>query len=160
MLLILLRHGIAEPRENFSDDAARPLTPKGREKTRHAVAGLKIPIENLDLLVSSPKIRARQTAEIASEFYPNAKPIEWPELTRDEPEKLWQRLQNCGAQTVLCVGHEPNLSHFASWILTGNAETLSFQWKKAGVCALEIDWETGEADLIWFAGPKLLRYAN
>ncbi len=159
MLLILLRHGIAAPPEDFETDFLRPLTPAGREKTRRAALGLKTLVEKFDFIASSPKIRARQTAEIVAEVWGKAAPpiVEWPELAEGKFGPLLFRISVLRAQSVLLVGHEPNLSQFAAEILTGKPNGFLFDWKKAGACALEIDLETGEAVLLWFMESKTLR---
>jgi hypothetical protein len=63
--LLLLRHGIAEERAPELDDAQRSLTPEGRERTMAQLQRLKELELNCDLVLSSPLVRARQTAELA-----------------------------------------------------------------------------------------------
>src|SRR5271169_3309248 len=73
MQLVLVRHGIAEDREEFAatgqDDALRPLTKHGRWKMEHIARGLRRGVSALDILVSSPLRRAQQTAKIIAAAY-------------------------------------------------------------------------------------------
>ena len=66
MNLFFLRHGVAVKRDKFdyAGDAARPLTPKGKKQLRHVAAAMTAMELNFDLILSSPLVRARQTAEI------------------------------------------------------------------------------------------------
>ena len=68
MDLYILRHGKAEPYgQAYPSDHLRPLMPKGRKRTKLSVKGMKAVGVNVDLIVSSPILRARQTAEIVHE---------------------------------------------------------------------------------------------
>ena len=71
MHIVIVRHGIAEDREASNraapDDALRQLTKEGRQKMRKAAKGLKRILPALDLIATSPLMRAAQTAEILAE---------------------------------------------------------------------------------------------
>ena len=73
MQLLVIRHGLAGQREDWErkgrSDALRPLTPGGRKRMRRVAAGLVRLVEKLDLLASSPLVRARQTAEIVKDAF-------------------------------------------------------------------------------------------
>jgi phosphohistidine phosphatase SixA len=91
-------------------------------------------------------------------FGKKAPPLtEWSELMEDDSLALQQKLAALKAQTVLLCGHEPHLSRFVSQILTGSAETLEMEWKKAGICALEVEFSPLKAQLLWLLTPKQLR---
>lgn len=172
MKLFIMRHGIAGDREKWTGpDAKRPLTPEGIEKTRCAVRGLQIAVadEAITLVASSPLLRAHQTAKIARESLGvKAKVAIWPELESAafqpfafQPfacQPLLVRLKEAN-QSTLIVGHEPGLGGFTAHLLTGSAQGLSMEWKKAAVGALEIDFsgEEPHATLLWFATPRQLR---
>ncbi|HTV75696.1 MAG TPA: histidine phosphatase family protein, partial [Candidatus Baltobacteraceae bacterium] len=68
MNLFILRHGIAVERgtPGFENDAVRPLTPKGKRQLRKIASAMKKMDLRLDLILSSPFLRAKQTAEIAA----------------------------------------------------------------------------------------------
>ena len=160
MILLLMRHGIAAEREFWKrDDALRPLTEIGKQKTREAARGLSTRVARVDLIASSPLLRASQTAEIARDFYNEAKMETWDELENAEYSALCARLCKVPDDaTALLIGHEPGLSTFASSLI-GGTNSLPRAWKKAGVCALEFDYafDCPYATLKWYATPKTLR---
>jgi phosphohistidine phosphatase len=156
MKLILMRHGIAEERETWSGpDALRPLSEEGEKKTSQAAGGLKIIEPQLDAIASSPLLRARQTAELLQFEYSKKVQI-WSELEDSDYDKVCARLRELHNDiTLLCVGHEPGLGLFASQLLAGSPESLNIEFKKAAVCAIEI--EDGVATLLYHLAPKHLR---
>jgi phosphohistidine phosphatase len=163
MKLYLFRHGIAADREDFAgEDAERPLTEEGTRKTRLAARGLRRLAPELDLILSSPLRRARQTAELLVEAYEGAPPLECSDRLAEEGahEALIRELRarRPVPRRLLLVGHEPNLSELAGLLLTG-LPTLAMRFKKAGACRLtwdRIDLGPG-AVLDWFLPPKALR---
>ena len=160
MLLILMRHGSAEPADATGDDFQRPLTPAGRKKTARAAAGLTTIVPALDYIASSPKLRARQTAQLARNEWGKDAPAvtEWPELLEEsEFAGLQRKLWALDSDTVLLVGHQPNLGHFLGWLLEERSGTFEVEWKKAGACALELDFERETCALQWFLPAKVLR---
>ena len=164
MQLILMRHGIAETDPPpGGGDAERPLSPEGLERTEAAARGLAALVDELDGIAGSPKKRARQTAQIVRGVYGKTAPAveEWPELAVDGFAALCARLRAFEGNALLCVGHEPLLSEFVSELLTGSAAALPIEFKKAGVCALEVEWgapdEQPRALLLWHVTPRMLR---
>ncbi len=155
-----MRHGIAEDfSENAPDDFGRALTAKGRKRARRAALGLKKLVPQLDFLASSPKVRARQTAQIAREAWgENAPPLtEWGELMEEDFGAWLEKLRALRAETVLLCGHQPILGRVASQFLTGSADALEIRFKKAGVCALEVELDLPSARLLWHLGARALR---
>ncbi len=152
-----MRHGVAVEREEWNgDDFHRPLTPKGHDKTREAARGLASLCPPPTLIATSPKVRALQTAELVCGAWKKSPPLEiWPELAEDDFETLLTKLRALEASTIVLVGHEPNLSRFASLLLTGDADTLDILWKKAGVMSLDLD-PVGAA-LQWMYPPRILQ---
>ena len=149
MLLLLMRHGIAQPLSDSksSDDFHRALTRKGRKRARRAALGICRLAPRLDFLASSPKTRARQTAQIVRESLGEIAPplTEWSELMEEDPDAITEKLRVldakiAGEKTVLLCGHEPHLSRLISQMLAGSPEVLHVELKKAGVCALQIEW--------------------
>ena len=159
MLLLWMRHGIAEELREGQTDALRALTEIGHQKTREALCGLQNFQNKIELIVSSPLLRAVETAQIAAEIFGNSEPQIWPELEHAEYSALAQRLKISDATSVLLVGHEPGFSRGVARFLTGHESGLVIPFKKAGVCALDVDWSTPEprAVLLWHASPKMLR---
>ena len=160
MLLLLMRHGIAEEPETWEgEDATRPLTNEGKKKTRAIAERLSTLVDEVDLIASSPLVRARQTAEIVQKAFHRAPLATWPELEDAQYSALVKRLKTLEIKSALLVGHEPSLGTFAARCLTGKADGFALEMKKAGVCALEVDWSTpgARAVLLWHTSPKLLR---
>jgi len=159
---LLLRHGIAVERDEWEGpDADRPLTYRGAERVAQVAVGLK----RLDVqpthVLSSPLIRAIETAKIAhstlrvrsaaqivDELVPDAPPDRLLSVLRDLPP------ESC----VLCVGHEPHLGMVASVMLAGKHST-AFPFKKAGACLIElsIPAKPGRGVLRWWLTPDQLR---
>ena len=159
---VLLRHGIAVERDEWEGpDADRPLTERGAKRVAQVAGGLK----RLDVqpthVLSSPLIRAIETAKIAhsslrvrsevqivDELLPDAPPDRLLSFLRDLPP------ESC----VLCVGHEPHLGMVASVILAGKHST-AFPFKKAGACLIELPIlaKPGHGVLRWWLPPGQLR---
>lgn len=143
MKLYLLRHGEAidatEPR--FTTDAARPLTPKGIKRTRQLANGLRQMEIAFDVILSSPLVRARQTAEIVARSLQLLDALRYtPHLALDGAvvdllAQIGQLRPQPGA--VLLVGHEPFLSRLISLLCTGGP-ALGLTMKKGGLCRLEV----------------------
>ena len=166
MDLYLMRHGIAVPREGDAGmpDAERALTEEGVRKTEEVVEGLVRLGISCEWIMTSPLLRARQTAEIAAKALNLGDHIEeWPELgAAGSNEALLRRLQTTEQdkrfEGVLLVGHEPQLSELTSLFLSGRRD-LSIDFKKAGVCCLQVGdaLKWGNSTLQWFLPPKHLR---
>ena len=159
---VLFRHGIAAERDEWEGpDAARPLTERGAKRVVQAAAGLS----RLDVqpthVISSPLVRAVETAKIVhsslrvrsavriiDELLPDAPPNRLLSILHDLPP------ESC----VLCIGHEPHLGMVASVFLSGRA-SASFPLKKAGACLIELAAivKPGQGILRWWVTPSQLR---
>lgn len=139
MELYLMRHGIAEEGEPGMSDSERRLTPEG--KTR-AAAILKLARRagvRPDLILSSPYIRAMQTARIAREELSVAEEIvELPTLVpHGVPETTWKELRDyADYSSLLLTGHEPQISHLTAYLL--NSPGLMVDVKKASIIRIEL----------------------
>ena len=142
MFLYLMRHGIAVDRldPRCPPDPERPLTDRGAARTRRAAAGLRASGVAPEVVLTSPYVRARQTAEIAAEELgvPAKRIVEVDALVPDgEPDELWAVLRQSGRESVLCVGHAPQLDVFLADALCSR-EVVVTKLKKAGVACLEL----------------------
>ncbi len=142
MVLYLVRHGIAIDREDphCPPDAERPLTKKGEEKVRLVVAGLLQLGAKPDVILSSPLVRAWQTAEIAAGVLHYSKDkIRRTEALMPEadPAVLIKELARLNADEVLCTGHAPHMDEFIAHA-TGNRRPFTAM-KKAGAACLEFE---------------------
>lgn len=150
MQVLLLRHGIAEDGE---PDAARPLSLAGRRRTQAVLQRLVALELRCERLVSSPLLRARQTAELAVEAGLAADLTLAAALAPGAAARPWLELQR-GVERLGLVGHEPDLSALAAGLI--GAPPGSLQLKKAGVILLNWWPETGSATLQGLLTPKVL----
>lgn len=164
MKLLVIRHAIAEDREEFArtgqDDELRPLTAEGRRMMKQGARGLRELVKTVDVLATSPLVRAAKTAQIVAAAYggPRAQDVEQlkPEAP---PESLLKWLgKHADASVVAVVGHEPHLGTFVSWLLTGRQRSF-VELKKGGACLLELDvaMKQGRARMSWLLTPAQLR---
>jgi phosphohistidine phosphatase len=130
--LLLLRHGIAEERGGPTPEPLRALTPVGRARTRAAVERLAELDLRADRLVSSPLVRARQTAEIAVAVG-LARELEIDGALAPEGDAL-ALVRSTAEERLMLVGHEPDLGDLACHLLGAPAGALTL--KKAGLAVL------------------------
>lgn len=162
MLLYLVRHGIAIDREDpkCPAEAERYLTEEGIKKTKEAARGVAAIAGEADLLISSPYVRAMQTAEIFSSAldFPKEK-IRKSELLlpgSDVGALFRDIAKNKDAECVFCFGHAPHLDEVIAAVLGSKRDGTSL--KKAGVACLELGRVAPPAGtLVWLATPKLLK---
>jgi phosphohistidine phosphatase len=159
MDLTILRHGIAVGRNPGVPDGRRELTPKGAKKIHgiaHAMRALSL---TFDLILTSPLLRARQTAEIVAEELDMAHHLEVTPLLLPETalRELIDEIRLRKRESVLLVGHEPALSRLVSLLLAGG-EDMAVTIKKGGMCRLVVsDLRHGRcATLDWLMTPAQL----
>jgi len=162
MNLYVVRHAIAVERGSpgYEDDSQRPLTDSGRKKMKKMVKGLRQSGIELDTILSSPYVRARDTARIlAKEFKMEDQlrysdnlipPVHFEALIDEMGEKY-------DVENLALVGHEPMLGQFISWLTTGSTEMM-INFKKGGVCYLFADnlFQDRRATLEWLLTPGLM----
>jgi phosphohistidine phosphatase len=160
MHLLLIRHARAADRGPGTRDASRRLTKGGRADMRKAAKGLARLIVKLDVLATSPLVRARETADIVADVLDSPAPneVEWL-APGGAPAKLLAWIAGQPAQaTVALVGHEPDLSRFAGYVLSGAAETfIEFKKGAAGLIGFEGKPAAGDGRLLWLLAPGQLR---
>ncbi len=165
MKLLIIRHAIAEDRDAFAraghSDALRPLTNKGRRRMSRIAAGLQQIVNSVDVLATSPLVRARQTAEIVAEAYGSIPAETVAALSGAAPptDLLPWLKANATAGVLAVVGHEPHLGKVASWLLSDQQRSF-ISFKKGGAALLEFGSrapEPGAARLRWLMTPKQLR---
>ncbi len=162
MNLYIIRHAIAAPIDAEGNDSQRPLTDKGRIKMYRITQGLKKLGETFDLILTSPYLRASQTARILAKRLELGKekvvPLEAlapggsvADLVKEISEKY------SAAGNIAVVGHEPALSGLIALLLSGSPD-LSIVMKKGGVCKLSVETlQSGRcATLDWLLTPAQL----
>ena len=156
MLVYFLRHGLAANAETWKgDDADRPLTDKGRDKMVRVGRKLAALDLDLDTIITSPLLRAKQTAKIVAEA------MKLTEISEDERlasgfgvDTLAGLLRDhIDAEAIMLVGHEPSMSEAIGHVLGGARVEL----KKGAVACLEFpDPTSSRSRLLWLAPPKVL----
>jgi phosphohistidine phosphatase len=162
MELLIVRHAIAfeRDRHRWRDDAARPLSPAGERRARKAAAGLKEFSKAPDRMLTSPLLRARQTAQILTDVagWPRAEEV--AELAPGAPAlALLTLLGKSRAKRAAIVGHQPGLGALLAACLLGDGEDLPIEMKKNAVACVSFEnsLRPGHAALKWLATPRMLR---
>ncbi len=152
---LFVRHGDAGKRSQTKLlDESRSLTKKGVKQIASLSASLKEWEVPLELIVTSPLARAKETAEILSASL--RKPVEIFPLLKPEGNSntVGQALLKEFKKINLClVGHEPQLSHLISWFLTKREDSF-IDLKKGGAALLEKNIEEGRIALQWCLSPQ------
>ncbi len=158
MKLYLVRHATAS--DIAPSDAERELTREGKEEAHIVGSALAELGVKPSRVLSSPLMRARQTAEIAAQALKVHGEVELAdELTNGTPtQTLLRALKPCSSEDeILLVGHMPSLSeHLALLIGAKNGQGLSFG--KGGVACVELnELRPGRGQLRWLMRQKQLR---
>ena len=158
--LYLIRHGVAEARgEKWPDDTKRPLSDDGRGRMRKAARGLVQLGVELDVVLTSPLVRARQTAEIVAAAFREQPPLVVADSLAPEGDydAVLADLDTQRRRTrIALVGHEPGIGELAAR-LAGSRRAFAF--KKGAVCRIDIPSipPDGPGTLLWFVTPAILR---
>jgi phosphohistidine phosphatase len=161
MDLYILRHAIAVERgtAGYEKDFDRPLTPDGEEKLRRVCKAMRNLDLSFDLILSSPYVRARETAEQVSNSLGLQKKLQICESlgAEEDPRELIVALTQLAPApgSLLLVGHEPGLSTTVSLLISGTAKSC-LTLKKAGLCKLTTEAiKPGRcATLEWLLTPR------
>ena len=156
--LYIIRHGLAGKRsEDLTLDDERALTKKGKEQMRDIAKVLKKLEINFDKVLTSPLLRAMETAEIVNKYCGNTNKVTITNLLSPEASfnNLIKYLNKFKDEKVAIVGHDPFLSSFASYCLSKSKNSF-INLKKGGVLMLEIDQiiKPGKSTLSWSIEPK------
>jgi len=158
--LYLIRHGVAAERgEDYPDDSKRPLTSAGMVKLRREAKALNALEVSFDLIITSPLVRTRQTAEIVAETLQGKPSV----VTSDAlapagtPAGVVQELaKHARKARIALVGHEPNLGELAGRLIGAKSP---IEFKKGAICRIDFDVlpPKGLGQLRWFIPPRVLR---
>lgn len=155
--IYLMRHGPAEERDStrYPDDRMRPLTADGAKRTRQLARALRSIGVVPDLLLTSPLVRAQQTAAIVGRAL-------------DRPVQSTEALAPGGAPdavlaamgpvaSAILVGHEPDLSELLSYLMTADLRRVRVEFKKGAVARVDMTDGPGSGVLGFLIPPRVLR---
>ncbi|MEP7215246.1 MAG: phosphoglycerate mutase family protein [Anaerolineaceae bacterium] len=160
MELCLVRHAIAVDRgtPGFENDDLRLLTPDGAKRFKQAARGLSL-LVTPQVILTSPLLRARQTAEILMDVFrlPNLHVSD--SLASGDHEALLRDVAEVEAQSVLVVGHEPHISGLLSYLLSDSESRIGATFKKGAAALVSSVGEpaAGTCWLEWLLQPAALR---
>jgi phosphohistidine phosphatase len=158
--LYLVRHGIAEERgDAWPDDSKRPLSEAGLSRLRKSVRGLDRMGVSLDVVLTSPLVRTRQTAEAISsglESHPSIVSVEALGPGGAFNALMLDLEKHSKRTRIALVGHEPGIGELAARLI-GARHPIEF--KKGAICRIDVDAlpPSAPGDLRWFLTPKILR---
>ena len=158
--LYLIRHGLAAERgDAFPDDSKRPLTSRGIARLRKEARALAKLGVSFDQIVTSPLVRARQTADVFAQTLNPHPPLAISDALAPGGTSV-AVIEDLGRferrARVALVGHEPNMGELAARLL-GTRRAIEF--KKGAICRIDVAAlpPTRPGQLRWFATPKMLR---
>lgn len=157
-----MRHGIAAERSQDDPDAddKRPLTHQGMDRTRKAVQGLAALKVAPQMVLTSPLLRAQQTAALAAEelgVSPKHVVVSEALLPDADPHLLFEALRDYKETEVLCAGHAPHLDRVLGLALGASRQSVTLL-KKAGAASLElVRYDPPRGRLVWLLEPGTLR---
>src|SRR5438477_9582907 len=159
MRVLIVRHGIAVPHGTPKvPEDERPLTRRGVERFRSAARGLARICRRPDVLLTSPLVRARQTADLAAEAWGKVEPVEEPALAGGRFEQIAAAVDAHADQRLVALfGHEPDVSSVVARLL-GSSASDRFTFKKGGAALLEVPGKMAAGGaLVWYLPPRVLR---
>ena len=159
MLIILLRHGIAEDKSAGKPDEERRLTREGNEKMKRVSRALAEMLPDADAIYSSPLVRAYETAEWVAKAYGGKLQIETTAALAPghDPSEFRDLLRRTGLkECAYYTGHEPHLTTLML-ALTKTQTASDLSLKKGGCYGLDFDDLAAPARLRFLLAPALLR---
>lgn len=158
MNVFLIRHAkaLSVGDDGIETDEERRLTSVGEEQATLLGQALQSRNVEFDLVLSTPLVRARQTAELMLNAYGKKKPelqiVE--ELTPPcKPRKMGRVLKDLHKTNVAIVGHQPDLSNWASWFLGSKKTYIDFTKGSAACLYWESELSKGGGALVWMLTP-------
>jgi len=158
MLIVLLRHGIAEEKGGGRPDEERRLTREGNEKMKRVARALAELLPGAEAIYSSPLVRAYETAEWVAKAYNGKLEIETTSALAPghDPSEFRDLLRRSGGhECAYYTGHEPHLTTLML-ALTNMQSGGELALKKGGCYGLELDDPAATARLRFMLAPGLL----
>lgn len=164
MNIYILRHGEAANKEGYKEDSLRLLTKDGKEIVKLVAKAIKSMQISFDVILASPYLRAKQTAEIVANTFQlsqssgqQTKKLKYTDnlIPSTNPKEMVKEITSkyANKKSILLVGHEPYLSKLINSLLHAN---ISIELKKAGLCKLDVENLNKKALLCWILTAKQL----
>ena len=158
--LYLVRHGVAAERgAEYPDDSKRPLTNKGIAALRKEAKGLNALGVSFDVIITSPLVRTRQTADVLSEMLtgkPQVIPSDALAPAGTTSAVIQEILKHPKKARIALVGHEPNIGELTGRLIGARSP---IEFKKGGICRIDFEVLPPKSlgQLRWFLPPRVLR---
>jgi phosphohistidine phosphatase len=158
MRLLFIRHAIAVTATGGMRDEDRPLTPEGEQRFRQTARVLARVAEKPRVILTSPHLRAQQTAALAAQAWGGMRPVVVPALAQGDWTAICRALAAYEKNdTVALVGHESWISTITARLL-GSRTRQAFDYRKGGVALIEAeDLQACKGTLLWFIPPRVFR---
>jgi phosphohistidine phosphatase len=156
MIILLIRHAEAAPREEGVADEERPLTEAGQKQSRALAAALRRCGVALGKLVSSPLLRARKTAELIAQSWEEPRPevlVCEALAPQGKEKKLTRFIRGLDSVAVTLVGHMPDLAEYGSWLIGSKKAELNLAKAGAALVSCEAGPSKGGGVLTWLVTP-------
>ena len=156
MRLLFIRHAIAVAAMGGMRDEDRPLSPEGEQRFRQTARVLARVASKPRAVLTSPHLRAQQTAALAAQAWGNLRPIIVPALAEGDWTGICRALEGYEkGDTIALVGHESWLSMTTARLL-GSRNHRAFDYRKGGVALVEVeDLSACKGTLLWFIPPRV-----
>lgn len=154
MDIYIVRHGVAAELDNeIVEEGYRYLTIAGRNHCRIVATKLKDLKTEFDVVISSPLIRAVQTAEVfASVLKYNGEIRTAIELVGGATMSRFMQLvrRNSHLKSIAMFGHAPDVNNFSLGLIKDNVKELKLNFKNSSVCKINYDFTNEEGKFEWF----------
>jgi phosphohistidine phosphatase len=156
MRLLFIRHAIATPARRGLRDEDRPLTSAGVDSFRQTARVLARVTRKPRAILTSPHVRAQQTADMVAQAWSDMRPIVVPALAEGEWPGICHALADYeDDDTVALVGHESWISTITARFL-GSRNHRAFDYRKGGAALIEAeDLRACKGSLLWFIPPRV-----
>jgi phosphohistidine phosphatase len=158
MRLLFIRHAIALPAPRGMRDEDRPLSAEGQRRFGETARRLAQAARKPVAILTSPHLRAQQTATLVAQAWGHLRPIVVPALVDGDWPGICRALETFkNADTVALVGHESWLSTLTARFL-GSPNHRAFDYRKGGAALIEAtDLTECKGTLLWFIPPRIFR---
>ncbi len=158
MEIYFVRHGEAQDKVGGMKDEDRPLTSFGAATIAHLGRSLKGIIKRFDLILTSPFLRARQSADILGNIFGNKGEISVSNslIAGSPPNELLNEIKKSDASHILIIGHQPYLGSYINFFTGTKEDDMSI---RTATCALveTCELKKDKGKLLWIKEPADLK---